>query len=253
MRDLSLIPKSAFSNVKNPNKVYTFPSYTYDLLVPEERIIGHTDYVDSVAQASDLILHIERNSTDIYSDRYGIQIDDLYGKRSTYVKAKLEYRILDALSIDDRIIDIYDYTSEILDHGRKIKVSFTVESREGQFDYETVLDLFAGIDVQIDIDEFEKSFYYTYDEDGNPILVDEQKPNEPDQPSEEEEEKPPNPVDPLDPVNPQEKINIKPFQVQNSVNTQSYVSNLNNRLNNTNLDVQDSFFRLINSDRKTIL
>lgn len=249
MSNRPMVPETAFSNVVDPHKIYVYPSYTYKLYIDEERIRGHTDYTNSVAQASDLVLHIDRNWADIYSDRYGIQVSDLYGKKTTYVKAKLEYRILDALSVDDRILDVYDYRSDIFDHGRKIKVSFTIVSTEGTFDYESVLNLFGDIDIDINLETFEEYFYYTYDEEGNPIIPEVEEP-EPIPEPEPVPEPIPEPI--LDPVN-DTKNRLVPFQTDRANSVQELVDNNTNRLNtNTNINVNQSFFNLVNSERKSL-
>lgn len=98
---------------------------------------GNTSvYIDGIAgikQACRMVLLTELDDYVIYPDHdYGIETRDLYGKDPIYVKNKLERRIKDALSVDNRITDVTEYTAVI--EKEKIYCEFIVHTTEGSFD-----------------------------------------------------------------------------------------------------------------------
>ncbi|OYP38956.1 hypothetical protein CG709_05540 [Lachnotalea glycerini] len=60
-------------------------------------------------QAIYKILCTERYNYIIYSQDYGIELEELIGQPTSYVIPELERRIIDALMQDDRIIDVYNF------------------------------------------------------------------------------------------------------------------------------------------------
>ncbi|SES68418.1 DUF2634 domain-containing protein [[Clostridium] polysaccharolyticum] len=103
-------------------------SRTYRLC--DETITGKIDETDAVIQAADKILNTERYDSPIYSWNYGIELKDLIGKDMDYVMVELEYRISDALTTDDRIESITDYTAEKISK-RAVHCTFTINTTNG--------------------------------------------------------------------------------------------------------------------------
>lgn len=108
------------------------PSYTYRLYADKERIKGKTDNRDAMEQAVYKILSTERYDYLIYSHKYGIQLKDLIGEQTSYVKAVLPRRISDALIQDNRIIAVNDFEIEVIDRNTVV-CSFSVETEFGDF------------------------------------------------------------------------------------------------------------------------
>ncbi len=81
----------------------TDPSFTYKILIDQNRIAGYTDGQDAMIQAIYKILNTERYVYPIYSWNYGIELRDLFGQNMTYIAAELERRIREALLADERI------------------------------------------------------------------------------------------------------------------------------------------------------
>lgn len=105
---------------------------TYNV-IPEkvilDRINGHTDDLDAIAQTIYLILGTERYEFLIYSWDYGVELVDLYGKPMPYVMSELPRRITEALTQDDRIEDVTDFEFEV--NGKKLHTTFTVITNKG--------------------------------------------------------------------------------------------------------------------------
>lgn len=85
------------------------PSYTYKMDMDKKRIINYCDNLDAIKQAIYKILCTERYNYPIYSQDYGIELEDLIGEPTSYVIPELERRITEALLQDDRIQDVYDF------------------------------------------------------------------------------------------------------------------------------------------------
>lgn len=103
---------------------------TYYLDLANKRIIGRVDGAKAIYQAIIKILSTERAAHVIYDDGYGIELEDLIGQRREYVLAVLEERIKDALTADERILDITDYHAEPV-KADTINVSFFVTTVAG--------------------------------------------------------------------------------------------------------------------------
>ncbi len=108
------------------------PSYTYRLNADKERIKGKTDNREAMEQAVYKILGTERYEYLIYSHKYGIELKDLIGEQTSYVKAVLPGRISDALMQDNRINAVSDFEIEAVDRNTLV-CSFSVETEFGDF------------------------------------------------------------------------------------------------------------------------
>ncbi len=101
--------------------------------IREAAIYGKCSGAESVKQAVFKILNTEKETYIIYSDDYGIKLDDLMGKNIAFVKAELPHRITEALLHDDRIISVEDFSFECPKRHNLI-CRFTVNSIFGSFE-----------------------------------------------------------------------------------------------------------------------
>lgn len=108
------------------------PSYTYRLYAEKERIKGKTDNREAMEQAIYKILGTERYDYLIYSHKYGIELKDLIGEQTSYVKAVLPSRISQALMQDNRINAVNDFEIDVIDRNTVV-CSFSVETEFGDF------------------------------------------------------------------------------------------------------------------------
>ena len=121
------------TEVKIPGRTYkisiTFPN--------ADRINGYVEDVEAIKQAVYLILNTERYQYIIYSWNYGVELLDLIGQPIPYVIAELPRRIREALTQDDRILDVTDFTFE--KHRNKLHTTFKVITEYG--------DISTGLEV----------------------------------------------------------------------------------------------------------
>lgn len=84
-------------------------SRTYNINRNTNRISGYIDDKDAIIQAIYLILQTERYESMIYNWYYGVEFDGLIGKNKDYVTSELQRVIREALTEDDRIIEVSDF------------------------------------------------------------------------------------------------------------------------------------------------
>lgn len=109
-----------------------FPSRTWNINKETGRIEGEADRLPSVRQAAEIILNVNRFQWQIYRPYSGSMFDGLLGQESGFVAAELQRRIKDALSVDNRIQSITDFSFSMDDES--MYVSFRVLSVYGVTD-----------------------------------------------------------------------------------------------------------------------
>jgi hypothetical protein len=117
------------------------PSFTHKMLIEEERVKGYTDGEEAVKQFIYKCINTEKGIYPIYPN-FGVKKRDLFGKPKNYAFVVLTRRITDALMLDDRIEDVYEFKyhedwSQDLNLGMSFKVSLV--GREKAVDIEEVL------------------------------------------------------------------------------------------------------------------
>ena len=114
------------------------PSRTYKMYLNETIIIGHTEQQDAMVQVVFNILNTERYQYIIYSWNYGIELIDLYGQPVSYVMPELKRRITEALTWDERIISVDNFSFDT--NKGKITCNFTVHTIFGDIETEKVVN-----------------------------------------------------------------------------------------------------------------
>lgn len=107
---INLLPNTVGDVALSDFKVETQPSYTYKLDIDKNRIRGTTDKAEAMTQTVYLILNTERYQYPIYSRNYGVELFDLIGKSRDFVMSELKRRITEALTQDDRIESVDEWS-----------------------------------------------------------------------------------------------------------------------------------------------
>lgn len=99
------------------------PTRTYRIM--NGRIAGWIDDLEAMRQAIEKVLLTERFAWPIYSDNYGIEIQDLIGQDYDLIKSEIERVVSEALLADDRIdaVDLFELTQT---SRTALHLSFTV-------------------------------------------------------------------------------------------------------------------------------
>lgn len=104
-----------------------------DYKLGDKIIVGKVSGIEHLKQTIFWILNTERYKYIIYDWNLGIETLDLYGMPVDFVCSELEYRIQDALSIDDRIEEVYDFEFDTSKRG-VVACQFKVKSIYGEFE-----------------------------------------------------------------------------------------------------------------------
>lgn len=125
---MATLPQSTV-NLANGVEFVQQPSLTWYINKETNRIQGEVTGIDAVAQAVDIILNVERFRWQIYKPYSGMQWDGLLGQDPGYVASELQRRITAALTMDDRIRGISDFSYTA--SGNVLSASFTVNTVYG--------------------------------------------------------------------------------------------------------------------------
>lgn len=133
-----MIPEQSIdlTNVEIENQ----PSRTYKLDFERKRIGGMIDNEQAIMQMVMKILYTERYAYVIYSSQYGVELDRMIGQDYDFIVSDLERTITEALTADDRVIDITDFQTNKTGND-KMEVSFTVNTFDGSVDIETEVSI----------------------------------------------------------------------------------------------------------------
>ncbi len=110
-------------------------SKTWKLNLDCGQVRGIVDGKEAVRQAVYCILNTERYESLIYSWDYGVELEELFGEPVSYVLPELKRRITEALTQDERIADVRDFTFDLEKHG-VVRAAFTVETVFGEIPVE---------------------------------------------------------------------------------------------------------------------
>ena len=103
------------------------PTKTYYMDLDAKRVRRFVDGQKAMKQAIYKILQTERYQYhEIYSDNYGSELKTLIGTMPDYAMPEIERRITEALTWDERITGVEDFT--FTRQGKKIFVSFTANT-----------------------------------------------------------------------------------------------------------------------------
>ena len=112
------------------------PSRTYKVDWNAGRVVGYTDGLDALRQSIYKIIQTERFAHLIYSWAYGFESQQLIGQSRGYVEVEAERYITEALTADDRISAVQDFTIEFTGK-REAVARFTVVSVFGDVEITT--------------------------------------------------------------------------------------------------------------------
>lgn len=86
------------------------PTKTYKVV--NGRIAGYVDGLPAMRQVIEKLLSTERFAWSIYSDNYGVELDNLIGESFDLVKSEISRVISNALLADDRITAVEDFENQ---------------------------------------------------------------------------------------------------------------------------------------------
>lgn len=103
-----MVPNHETEYVTEKLDILIQPSFTHKMHIDEERVYDYTDEQEAYKQMIYKCINTEKGIYPIYPN-FGVMKRDLFGKKKEYAYMKLTRRIKDALMLDDRSIDIYEF------------------------------------------------------------------------------------------------------------------------------------------------
>lgn len=125
---MAVLPQSAV-DLTNGVEFIQQPSKTWYINQETGRIQGEIDGLAAVTQAVDVLLNVERFRWQIYRTYSGVQWEGLIGQDPGYVASELQRRITQALTMDDRVRGISNFSYST--NGNTLTASFTVNTVYG--------------------------------------------------------------------------------------------------------------------------
>lgn len=121
------------------------PSLTWRMDAEALRIREYAGEMQAIEQAVYATLRTERYKYTIYSDRHGMEMEDLIGQPRRLMYAALCKRIPEALLMDDRITAVDGfYLDEAHSKGHDLVIGFTVHTKYGSLDGKEVITGVGG-------------------------------------------------------------------------------------------------------------
>ena len=105
------------------------PSRTWYINKETNRIQGECDGWQSVRQAVEIILNVERFRWQIYRPYSGMQWEGLIGQDPGYVASELQGRLPAVLAMEGRVWGIFAFAYPV--NGKTLSASFTVNTVYG--------------------------------------------------------------------------------------------------------------------------
>lgn len=109
----------------------TYAMKITDKVDKDNIFLGKVDEEEALRQAILKIINTERYEHEIYSWDYGIELQDLIGEQIPYVMSEIKRRIEDALTADERIDSVEDFTVEQIEKS-VLYITFAVITTEGE-------------------------------------------------------------------------------------------------------------------------
>ena len=125
---MAVLPTSPI-NLSGGVNFQSQPSLSWYIDKETNRITGTVDGLSAVKQAVEVILNVERYRWQIYQPYSGMEWNGLLGQDPGYVGSELQRRLIDALTVDDRVTGISDYDYTI--SGNTMTATFTVNTVYG--------------------------------------------------------------------------------------------------------------------------
>lgn len=107
-----MIPETQdyFMQDESSENFEVLPTKTYKIDTVNKRIIGTIEGADAVMQFIRKVLNTDKYAFEIYDWHYGNELLKLVGQSYDYVVARVPNIFKEALMVDDRILDVRDFT-----------------------------------------------------------------------------------------------------------------------------------------------
>ena len=140
--DDDIIGESEDDEIDNDVNVLSYPNRTFKMNTDVKRFSGKIDEENTesaIRQSVFCMLNTQRYNSEIYSNDYGFEYQDLIGQDVDYICAVLPSRIKEALTMDDRIEDITDFDISV--KNKSVFAKFTVVTADEDVEIDTEVNI----------------------------------------------------------------------------------------------------------------
>ena len=132
-----MIPVSPNNQVQEQSNQASqiLPTKTYMIDPVNKRILGTTEGKDAVMQFIQKVLATDKYAFEIYDWYYGSELSKLVGHTYDYALTRVGNIFREALLVDDRIIDVRDFSATKLSIDSMV-VSCAIDTVYGEIKYE---------------------------------------------------------------------------------------------------------------------
>ena len=114
------------------------PSKTWIKDKTQNQVSGMDNGLESVRQAVEIALNVERFRWQIYNTDFGSELEGLIGEDEAYITSEFPRIVTDALSVDSRVVSIDNWN--FTRNGTTMTVSFSVHTVFGDFPQEVYIN-----------------------------------------------------------------------------------------------------------------
>lgn len=114
------------------------PSKTWIINKAQNQVSGMDSGLESVRQAVEIALNVERYRWTIYDTDFGSELEGLIGEDEAYIMSEISRIVTDALSVDSRVVSIDNWSFQR--NGTDMTVSFSVHTVFGDFPQEVYIN-----------------------------------------------------------------------------------------------------------------
>lgn len=126
---MAVLPSGGNIDLSGGVEYVSPPSKTWFIDPVSHRLVGTCEGYEAVRQAVNIILNVERYRWQIFQPSSGMEWEGLLGQDAGFVAAELQRRVTEALTMDDRVTGIEDFTYSIQE--QSLAASFTVTTIYG--------------------------------------------------------------------------------------------------------------------------
>lgn len=113
------------------------PTKTWIINRQTNRVQTMDDALAAMRQAVEIILNVERFRWQIYTDRFGSELEQLLGDPAGYIESELPRLVTEALTADDRVVEVVNFAHKTT--GDIMSWSFDVHTVFGTFGEEITI------------------------------------------------------------------------------------------------------------------
>ena len=114
------------------------PSKTWIINKTQNQVSGMDSGLESVRQAVEIALNVERYRWTIYDTDFGSELEGLIGEDEAYITSEVSRIVTDALSVDSRVVSVDNWAFKR--NGTDMVVSFSVHTVFGDIPQEVYIN-----------------------------------------------------------------------------------------------------------------